>query len=239
MIIAATSDIHAPRFYDEFVRAVDNMQVKPDLFFLAGDVIERGHPVKEYENVYTALFGKVNCPIVACFGNNELIPDVRDEIRQKIKNIIFLDNESVTIKFNVGSVGIVGSIGSLDIPTRWQKTNIPDIEKIYQERRSAVEKHLHSMLTHYRMVVMHYAPTYKTLVGENPRFYGGMGSMMYESIFIKEKPALVVHGHAHNGSKFAWVDDVPVFNVAFPLNKEIVIIDTSKIKRGLSKFIQA
>ncbi len=239
MIIAATSDIHSPRFYDEFVRAVDRMQVKPDLFFLAGDVIERGHPVEEYQGVYNALFGKANCPIIACFGNNELIPDVRDEIRQKIKNIIFLDNESVTVKFNVGTVGIVGTIGSLDIPTRWQKINIPNIEKVYQERKAAVEKHLHSMLTHYRMVVMHYAPTYKTLAGENPRFYGGMGTNMYESVFLKEKPNVVIHGHAHNGVKSAWVGDTPIFNVAFPLNKEIVIIDTNKLKQGISKFIQA
>ncbi len=237
MLIAATSDIHSPRYYEDFVRAIDNMQVKPDLFLLAGDMIERGSPVEEYERVYNALFGKVTCPIVACFGNNEFIPDLRVPIKQKIKDIRFLDGESLTIKFNITSIGIVGTIGSLDIPTNWQRTHIPNIEKLYQGRMQAVEKHLHRMLTQYKIVLMHYAPTYRTLVGENPRFYGGMGSQMYENMFLQKKPNLVIHGHSHKGSKSAWIDTVPIFNVAFPVNREIVIIDTEKIKPGLAKFV--
>ncbi|MBI2546892.1 MAG: metallophosphoesterase [Candidatus Aenigmarchaeota archaeon] len=237
MLIAATSDVHSPKFYEDFVIAIDNMQVKPDLFILAGDMIERGSSAEEYERVYNTLFGKVSCPIVACFGNNEFIPDIRDEIKQKMKDIKFLDNESMIIKYNVMSVGIVGTIGSLDIPTNWQKIHIPNIEKVYQERLEAVEKHLHRMLTHYKIVIMHYAPTYKTLVGENPRFYGGMGSFAYENVFLKEKPNLVIHGHSHRGLKQAMVDNVPIFNVAFPVNRDIVIIDTDKIKPGLARFV--
>ncbi len=237
MIIAATSDIHSPSFYEDFVISIDNMQVKPDLFLLAGDMIERGHPPEEYERVYNVLFGKISCPIISCFGNTEFIPDIRTQIKQKVKDIRFLDNESLTIKFNIMSVGIVGTIGGLDIPTNWQRTNIPNIEKLYQERMQAVDKHLHRMMTHYRIVLMHYAPTYKTLAGENPRFYGGMGSQMYENLFLQRKPNLVIHGHSHRGSKFAWVDTVPVFNVSFPINREIVIIDTEKIKPGLAKFV--
>lgn len=237
MLIAATSDIHSPRLYEDFVRAIDNMQVKPDLFLLAGDMIERGGSPEEYERVYNALFGKVSCPIIACFGNTEFIPDIRTQIKEKVKEIKFVDSESIVVKFNVMSVGIVGTIGGLDTPTNWQLANIPNIEKLYQERVQAVDKHLHRMMTHYRIVLMHYAPTYKTLVGENPRFYGGMGSQMYENLLLQRKPNLVIHGHSHRGSKSAWVDTVPIFNVAFPVNREIVIIDTEKIKPGLAKFV--
>lgn len=238
MLIASTSDVHSPRFYDDFVRAIDSMQVKPDLFLLAGDMIERGNPVEEYERVYNVLFGKVTCPIIACFGNNEWIPDLRVQIKQKIKDVRFLDNESLTVKFNIGTVGIVATIGSLDIPTNWQKRNIPNIEKVYQERMQAVDKHLGRMMpSWYKIVLIHYAPTYKTLAGENPRFFGGLGSQIYENVFLNRKPNLVVHGHSHRGGKFAWVDTVPVFNVSFPVNKEIVIIDTEKIKPGLAKFV--
>ena len=85
---------------------------------------------------------------------------------------------------------------------------------------------------------MHYAPTYKTLEGENPRFYGGLGWNAFENVIIEMKPDLVVHGHSHKGKKFAWVDKVPVFNVSFPVNeKKIVIIDTDELKPGLTKFI--
>ena len=51
------------------------------------------------------------------------------------------------------------------------------------------------------------------------------------------KPDLVLHGHSHRGKKMVWVDSVPVFNVAFPFNKEIVIIDTNELKPGLTRYI--
>ena len=237
MIIAATSDVHSPRFYEDFVRAIDNMPVKPDLFILAGDMIERGSPPEEYGRVYNALFGKVSCPIIACFGNNEFIPDIRSQIKVKIKDIKFLDGEAIEIKTGYDTVGIVGTIGSLDTATNWQKVNIPNIEKIYQERMQTVDRFLHRMMSKIKIVIMHYAPTYRTLVGENPRFFGGLGSQMYENMFLQRKPDLVIHGHSHRGSKFAWVDTVPIFNVAFPVNRDIVIIDTEKIKPGLAKFV--
>ncbi|MBU5537231.1 MAG: metallophosphoesterase [Candidatus Aenigmatarchaeota archaeon] len=237
MIIAATSDVHSPRYYEDFIRAIDSMQVKPDLFLLAGDMIERGHPPEEYERVYNALFGKITCPIVACFGNNEFIPDTRTQIKAKIKDIKFLDGEAIEIKIGYTTIGIVGTIGSLDTPTNWQKANIPNIEKIYQERMATVDRFLHRMMTHLKIVLMHYAPTYKTLVGENPRFYGGLGSQMYENVFLQRKPTLVIHGHSHKGSKFAWIDTIPIFNVSFPVNKEIVVINTEKIRPGLAKFV--
>lgn len=238
MLIAATSDIHSPKFYEDFVRAIDRMQTKPDLFLLAGDMIERGSPPEEYERVYNALFGKITCPIIACFGNNEFIPDIRSQLRQKMKDIRFLDDESLTIKFDITSAGIVGTIGGLDTPTNWQRNNIPDIEKVYERRMNAVERHLHNMLTRLKIVVMHYAPTYKTLVGENPSFYGGLGSRMYEGMLMREKPSLVIHGHSHKGSKSAYIDTIPVFNVAFPVNRDIVVIDTERIKPGIAKFIR-
>ncbi|MBI2543602.1 MAG: metallophosphoesterase [Candidatus Aenigmarchaeota archaeon] len=236
MLIAATSDIHSPRYYEDFVRAVDMVSVKPDLFLLAGDAIERAHP-DEYQKVYNALFGKFNCPIIACFGNNEFIPDVRDQIKAIIKEMKFIDDSAISVMTGYDEVGIVGTLGALDSPTRWQKANIPNIEKVYEQRMATVERYLHRMTTHMKIVVMHYAPTYKTLGGENPAFHGGLGSQAFENVLLKEKPNLVIHGHSHRGTKMAWVDSVPVFNVALPVNREIVIIDTDKIKPGLAKFV--
>ena len=49
----------------------------------------------------------------------------------------------------------------------------------------------------------------------------------------------MITGHSHKGRKQAWIDTIPVFNVAFPLNKEIVLIDTEKdLKPGLEKFLE-
>jgi calcineurin-like phosphoesterase family protein len=65
-----------------------------------------------------------------------------------------------------------------------------------------------------------------------------MGSQLYENVFVQRKPSLVIHGHSHRGTKQAWVDTVPIFNVSLPLNKQIVVIDTEKdLKPGIAKFV--
>ncbi|MFH8086833.1 MAG: metallophosphoesterase [Candidatus Aenigmatarchaeota archaeon] len=236
MIIAATADVHSPQYYEDFVRVVDNLRIKPDLFLIAGDMIERGD-LKEYEKINNVLFGKITCPIVACFGNNEY-EDLREKIKANHKEIRFLDDESIVLTVKELSVGIIGTTGSLDVPTLWQKKNVPNIEKVYEERINFVDRHLQRIFADFKILLVHYSPTYKTLEGENPQFYSNLGSQKYEKVLIERKPNLVIHGHSHKGTKQAWIDKVPVFNVAFPLNKEIVIIDTEKdLKPGISKFV--
>jgi Icc-related predicted phosphoesterase len=236
MIIAAVSDVHSPRNYTDFVRAVESLKVKPDLFLMAGDMIDRGE-IGEYERIFNALFGKINCPIVACFGNNEF-EQVRDDVKKKHPEVKFLDDDATVVSVGKIMIGIVGTTGSLDTPTPWQKQNIPNIEKIYQDRVSLVDRLLVRMKTDLRIVLMHYAPTYKSLEGENPRFYSTMGTRMYEPVLWDRKPTLVIHGHSIRGVKKTWSDTVPIFNVAFLLNREIVLIDTEKdLKPGIAKFV--
>jgi len=228
MIIAATGDVHSPQYFEGFVRSVDGLKVKPDLFLMVGDMVNRGD-LKEYDKIYNTLFGKVSCPILSCFGNNEF-QEIREEIRKKYSDIKFLDDQSAILTVGEKVVGIVGTTGSLDTPTPWQKANVPNIEKIYQQRVSFVDSHLQRMVLDIPLtiVLMHYAPTFKTLEGENPRFYTSQGSQMYENVLVQRKPSLVIHGHSHRGTKQAWVDSVPVFNVSLPLNRQIVVIDTEK-----------
>jgi len=237
MIIAAVSDVHSPRWYEEFVRAVDRMRIKPDLFVIAGDMIERGN-IAEYERVYNALFGKFNCHIVACFGNNEF-DQLRQQLKAKFPDIKFLDDEGTILRVGNITVGVVGTTGSLDMPTPWQKENMPNIEKIFQERVNIVDRMMRRMYgVDFRILVSHYAPTYKTLEGENPRFYGSMGSRMYETLLTTIKPTVVFHGHSVRGKKMDWVDTVPIYNVAFAVNREIVVVDTDKdLKAGITRFV--
>ncbi|MEM5766133.1 MAG: metallophosphoesterase [Candidatus Aenigmatarchaeota archaeon] len=236
MIIGATGDVHSPRYFEDFVKAVDNLKVRPQLMFLLGDMIDRGQ-LEEYEKIYNTFFGKIDCPIVACFGNNEY-QDLREKLKQRYKDIKFLDDEAVVLQIGSLSVGVVGTTGSLDEPTRWQRANVPNIENIYRSRVAIVDSFLQRMKTNISILIIHYAPTYKILEGENPNFYKNMGSMAYEQVLISRKPTLVLTGHSHRGLKNTWVDTVPVFNVSLPLNKEIVIIDTEKdLKPGITRFI--
>lgn len=244
MIIAATGDVHSPRRFELFLKAIDDLEAagtRPHLFLITGDMIHRGE-IEEYNKIYNALFGKISCPIVACFGNNEYT-EHREALKQKIRGIRFLDDQSMNIPIKLPGamreliVGIVGTTGSLETPTPWQRANVPNIARIYQERVSMVERHFSHMHANFRILLMHYAPTYKTLEGENPRFYTSMGWNVYENVLIRQKPDLVLHGHSHRGTKQAWVDSVPVFNVCLSLNNKIVVIDTDKLKPGLTKFV--
>ncbi len=235
MIIAATGDVHSPQYYEEFVKSVDNLVAKPDLFLIAGDMISRGE-LGEYEKIYNVLFGSISCPIVAVFGNNEF-QEKREELKQMFKDIRFLDDDAIILTAANKSVGIVGTTGSLDVPTPWQQKNVPGIEKVYDGRIEFVRMRLWRLMVDFKIVLMHYAPTHKTLEGENPRFFGSLGSNKYESVFMERKPNLVLHGHSHRGSKEAWIDTIPVFNVSLPVNRGIVIIDTEKLKPGLAKFV--
>jgi Icc-related predicted phosphoesterase len=235
MLIAATGDVHSPRFFDEYVKAVDSMIDKPDLFLITGDMVHRGE-IDEYEKVYNTLFGKVNCPIVACFGNNEF-SELREGIRQGFLHIRFLDDQSAILNVGGRSVGIFGTTGSLESPTPWQRRNIPNIESLYKQRMDLADRSLARMRTDFKILLMHYAPTYKTLDGENPRFFSTMGWNVYENVLIHQKPTLVLHSHSHHGKKQAWVDTVPVFNVSLPIWHQIVMIDTEKLKPGLTKFV--
>lgn len=238
MLIATIGDIHSPRFFDFYVKAVENLHEKPDLFFLLGDIIYRGK-VEEYPKVYNVLFGKITCPIIACFGNEEFGPETRVIIENQNPDIKFLDDESLVLEIDDKSVGIVGSVGSLDRPTFWQRNNIPDVYDIYKKRVGTVEKLLSELNADMKILLIHYAPTYKILEGENPRIYPELGSKAYERVIIEQKPDIVITGHSHRGSKKAWIDTVPVFNVAFPLNREIVLIDTENdLKPGLEKFLE-
>jgi len=246
MIIAAVSDIHSPRYFPEFLRALDGLDAlekKPQLMLIAGDMVNRGG-AEEYERVYNAMFGKVTCPIVACFGNNEY-QEIRDKLKARFRNVSFLDDQSTTVALRVpGSprdlvVGIIGTTGSLENPTPWQRANVPGIERIYADRVAFVERQLITMRADYRIVLMHYAPTYRTLEGENPSFYGSMGWNVYENVFIRHKPDLVIHGHSHAGSRHAWIESVPVFNASIQVNSgKLLMIDTDTLKPGLTKFVQ-
>jgi len=238
MIIAATSDIHSPRYFDLLVKSIENLHIKPDIFFLGGDIIYRGN-VNEYQKVYNVFFGKITCPIIACFGNEEFGPEIRVLIENQVPDIKFLDDESLTLDIDNKSVGIVGSIGSLDRPTFWQRNNIPGIYDTYKKRIETVENLLSFLKTDIKILLIHYAPTYKILEGENPRIYAELGCNNYERVLREQKPDIVITAHSHQGKKEAWIDTVPIFNVAIPLHKEIVVIDTEKdLKPGLEKFIK-
>jgi len=236
MLIAATSDIHSPRYFDLFLNVVENFQIQPDLFLLCGDVIENGR-VNQWERVYNVLFGKISCPIIATFGNNEFGKETQQKIRKRIPDVHFLQDETLTLNVKGQKVGIVGTIGSIERPTYWQLKNFPNIREEFEGRIKVVKALLANLKVDFKILMIHYAPTFKILEGEEPFRWPGMGHRGYEKVLLETKPDLVVCGHAHKGSKKVWLDTIPIINVALPLHKQIVVIDTEKnLKPGITKF---
>ncbi len=237
MIIGAISDLDALGMDLEPFWNVLKKAKKPDLFLLAGDIYEYRSP-EIYGLILDFLkLRKWECPIVAVFGNREFDEDIKDIKKICKKRIIFLDDEKIELKIKNEKIGIVGTRGSLDVPTWWQWRNIPGIKKTYKDRVEEVKDLLNNLTTQTKILLSHYSPTYKTLKGEDHDIYNVLGSKKFERVLKTTKTTFAIHGHAHYGIPLAFVDSIPVFNAAFTVNKKIVEIDTDKLpKAGLSKF---
>jgi Icc-related predicted phosphoesterase len=234
MRILAVADVHCPRYLHKFEKSLELLE-EPDLFLMAGDMIDRGR-ISQYDVVLNTIerhFGD-NFPIVACFGNEEYL-EVREEISDIFgKRVLFLDDQSVILDIAGLKFGIVGTQGSLDKPTRWQKRNLPRIKRVFNRRPSRVE-HLLKKLAEkvdYRILLMHYAPCLETCEGADDRSFGAFGSKKFYSMIEDEKPDLVIHGHVHDATRQeARINHTLVRNVAIPAAKGVTSLKLSAKKK--------
>jgi Icc-related predicted phosphoesterase len=239
MLISAVSDLDILGVdIEPFWEAMKEAK-EPDILLLGGDIYDFRNPEMYGLIIDFIKLKKWKCPIIAVYGNHEFDEDLED-IRKICKNkITFLDDESIEFKIHDKRVGIVGTRGSLDAPTWWQSTHVPDIKKAYLERIKKCETLLDKLKVDTKILLSHYAPTYKTLTGESKNVYTVLGSKKFEEVLIKTKISFAVHGHAHYGIPLAFVDSIPVFNVAFNINRKIIEIDTESLpKPGLHKYVK-
>lgn len=239
MLISAISDLDTLGMDLEPFWDIIKTAKEPDIFLLAGDMYDYRTPENYGLLIDFIKLKKWTCPIIAIYGNHEFDEDI-DEIKKICrKRINFLDDESVELKIKDKSIGIVGTRGSLDSPTWWQSTHVQNVRKAYLERTKECRELLGKLKVDIKILLSHYAPTYKTLVGENPKIWNGLGSKRFEDVLIKTKTTLAVHGHAHYGTPLGFVNGIPVFNVSFEVNRKIVEIETDKLpKTGLHKFVK-
>ncbi|MFH0928831.1 MAG: metallophosphoesterase [Candidatus Aenigmatarchaeota archaeon] len=231
MIISAISDldilgVDLEPLWDIFKKAQE-----PDLLLFAGDMYDFRTP-ETYGLILDFIeMIKWKCPIVAVFGNHEFDDEIKDIKKITKKRIKFLEDDSTVLNIGGKKVGIVGSTGILDSPTWWQFNNSPDMDDEYKSLKENIRKMMLALKGDIRILLTHYAPTYKTLKGENSRYYSVIGSKKMEKVIKETKPTFAVHGHAHYGLPLAFVGSVPVFNVCFEVNKKIIEIDTDKLPR--------
>lgn len=230
--IGAISDIHSPKYLEDFKRVLGNSP-DVDLMFLAGDMIYKGQ-VKEYEKVLKVIrsrYGK--CEVVACFGNEEYDNKV-DDIVKSFDEVVWLNDDYITLNVKDLEIHIVGTRGCLDRPTAWQRKNIPNIVRIYEERLRKIDDVLAFLAfkeSGFIILLSHYAITFKTLIGEPQWAWPELGSSKLEEVIRRRKPHIVIHGHAHNSKVYeTTIDKTQVYNVSFPATRKLTIIKWHKVE---------
>jgi Icc-related predicted phosphoesterase len=232
MRILAVADIHGDKHLDALRARLEGCP-SVDLVLLAGDITER-NDLEAFGRVLTAVQGATDAPIICVFGNEEW-SESHDEYRKAFP-ITFLHDEATFFEAGGVTVKVVGSTGSLDTPTWWQRTHLPNIYREYATRIKVLDDLLapHD----FRILLTHYAPTYRTLVGEGESYWDQLGSRRLEEVILRRRPELVIHGHAHKGTAYAELRTeqttlldfsrgrvIPVHNVAFPVRQDVTILD--------------
>jgi Icc-related predicted phosphoesterase len=217
--ILAVADVHSPRYLDKFAQALAQHE-QPDVFLLAGDMINRGN-AEEYTNVLDTIEKVLgaNFPVIGCFGNEEY-----SEVRKEIISIVgdrmtFLDEKSTIFEYNALKVGIVGTQGSLDKATSWQRRNIPSVKGVFKRRAKRAASLLKKMKekVDHRILLMHYSPCLETCEGEDTKAFSWLGSRKFYRVVVEHQPDLVIHGHVHNSTRHeVAIGTAIVRNVSFP-----------------------
>ncbi len=232
MKILAVGDVHGDKYLEAFQERIDESP-SVDLILLAGDITER-NDLGGFGRVLGVIQKRSEAPVIAVFGNEEWA-ESHEDYRSAFP-ITFLHDEAIRWESSPFPLRILGSTGSLDTPTWWQRTNLPNIYREYAARVKLLDKLLAT--DDFRILLTHYAPTYRTLVGEGEGWWDQMASRKLEEVVLRRRPELVIHGHAHKGipqaelkTEQATLEDytrtrtIPVYNVAFPVRKDVTILD--------------
>jgi Icc-related predicted phosphoesterase len=244
MLIGAVGDVHWKNGLDALRKARERLGAT-DLLLLAGDITDSNN-IEGYAEVLGALREMSDAEIVAVFGNEEY-DSSHHEYRERFR-ITFLDDEAKELQFDDLKVMLVGSTGSLDRPTWWQRNNVPDIWRRYKERIVKVSGLLERGDADVLVLLTHYAPSYSTLEGERQGAFPEMGSNLFENIIMEKRPDLVIHAHAHHGRPQATLTkkqrnledfsvagfEVEIYNVSLPARGGVAFFEVTREGRGVA-----
>lgn len=237
MRIAAVGDIHGHENLEPFRRDLERLP-EMDLLLLAGDTTDRNDG-EAFGEVLAAIREHVRAPVWAVFGNNEYDHDRPTYVARYGERfgVRFLQDESAVFSAGGRQVRIVGSLGSLDRPTYWQRQNMPHLDQEYRTRIGVLDRLLEG--ADPRILLTHYPPTFVTMGGEKEAWRPELGCKAMEPMLLRRRPDLVIHGHIHKGvpeselrperkTLDAYAEEatsVPVHNVAYPVRKGISLFE--------------
>ena len=87
-----------------------------------------------------------------------------------------------------------------------------------------------------RIVLLHYAPTADTLLGEPEGIWTYLGCDRLATPIAEHRPDVVLHGHAHAGSFEGAIGTVPVYNVAVHVTgRDFYVFDLDRSETVLTE----
>jgi Icc-related predicted phosphoesterase len=222
--IAAAGDVHCSEANrDQTAAAFAEVDGGVDLILLAGDLTTHGEP--EQAGVLADACRGLRTPVFTVLGNHDWHADRRDELVEVLSDagIAVLDPGHAICRPKDLEVGIVGAKGFMGGFPGSHLSNFgePSVRALYDEATAeveAIEVGLRAVETcPVRIVLLHYAPTPETLVGEQEGIWTFLGTDRMAAPIAEHEPDLVLHGHAHAGAFEGRVGAVPVFNVSVPV----------------------
>jgi Icc-related predicted phosphoesterase len=222
--IAAAGDLHcSEQRRDEIRDSIAALGDRADLVLLAGDLTTTGEP--EQAQVLADACAPLEIPVFAVLGNHDWHANRRDELVMPLQDagVRVLDRDWACCQVGGTEVGIVGLKGFVG---GFAGSHLPDfgeplLREVYRETSrdvEALDRGLREVaLCPTRIVLLHYAPTYKTIVGEGEGIWAFLGSDRLAAPIAEHEPDLVLHGHAHSGTFEGRIGSVPVYNVSVPV----------------------
>jgi len=222
--VAAVGDVHvgtdsAGRLAPRLAGLADHA----DVFLLAGDLTHRGRP--EEAKVLAEELRGVRVPTIAVLGNHDYHSDEQDGVTEVLEQagIRVLEGDAVVLEIGGRRVGIAGSkgFGGGFAGASASDFGEPEMKAFVGHTKALagrLERALGGLRTDRRIVLLHYSPVAETLAGEPREIHPFLGSYLLAEAVDRAGADLVVHGHAHRGSRDgATPGGVPVRNVAAPV----------------------
>ena len=219
--VAAAGDIHCSEpLRERIAHAIGQVAEQVDLILLAGDLTTHGDP--EQAAVLADACRSLPVPVDAVLGNHDYHSNRWDGVAAVLEEagVRVLQRESTVHELGAVEVGVVGCKGFVG---GFPGAELPDfgeplLRDVYAETTREVEA-LEAGLEeisgcHRRIVLLHYSPIPETLVGEPETIWAFLGSSRLAAPIGAHRPDLVLHGHAHRGSRTGQLGPVPVHNVA-------------------------
>jgi Icc-related predicted phosphoesterase len=229
--IAAAGDIHYGEREDDRERAAATFAAldgRVDVILLAGDLTTHGEP--EQAQLVADAVRDLGVPVLTVLGNHDWHVDRADELEAVLTDagVVVLDKDRShhildLCDTQLGIAGVKGFMGG------FQGSHLPDfgepsLRGVYREsveEAEALDEGLRAIaMCPFRIVLMHYAPTTATLVGERETIWTFLGTDRLAPPLLEHNPDMVLHGHAHAGTFEGRLGEVPVYNVSVPVMGE-------------------